>query len=158
MLDLGAGAGTQGAWFAARGFDVTAVDISPRVVKLCRAKGLEAHVASFEDLPFAEGVFDATLAMSSLLHVPKPHWPAVLAEAARVLRPGGLLCVGSHGGRDHEGPEAKDPYDPPRFFVTFTDEHLRKALEARFEIVSFGTIDIGHENGHYQVAVARTGC
>jgi SAM-dependent methyltransferase len=79
--------------YAAAGADVTAVDLTPRAVVLCRQhldyRGLAATVqeANAEQLPFPDGVFDLVVA-SGVLH----HTPDVLRairECRRVMRPGG---------------------------------------------------------------------
>jgi ubiquinone/menaquinone biosynthesis C-methylase UbiE len=44
-----------------------------------------------EELPYADGTFDAALALNVIDHVESP--PRCLSEAARVLRPGGLLLL-----------------------------------------------------------------
>jgi len=44
-------------------------------------------------LPFADGTFDTLTMAASLNHVPREARPRVLAEARRVLRPGGQLLV-----------------------------------------------------------------
>ena len=50
------------------------------------------HVlARGEELPFRAGSFDAVLALSVLKYLPEPR--RFVAEAARVLRPGGVLLV-----------------------------------------------------------------
>lgn len=46
-----------------------------------------------EDLPLADGVADVVTFFQSLHHVPAPRMRDALAEAARVLRPGGLVFV-----------------------------------------------------------------
>ena len=55
-------------------------------------KGMAAVVAADAlALPFAEGAFDAVIMSEVLEHI--PDYRAALAEATRVLRPDGLLCV-----------------------------------------------------------------
>ena len=50
LLELGAAAGSDAAFFKAHGFDVVCVDLSPRMVERCRARGLVAHVMDVADL------------------------------------------------------------------------------------------------------------
>ena len=44
-------------------------------------------------IPLPDGSFDGALMLKSLHHVPQDQMPQALAEAARVLRPGGWLYV-----------------------------------------------------------------
>ena len=75
-----------------------AVGVDPSPVFIARAGQLATALSnmSFEvgdgrDLRFADGDFDAVVVHTTLCHVPQPE--RVLAEAARVLRPGGTLAV-----------------------------------------------------------------
>ena len=49
VLDVGCGTGIAGALFAARGCEVTGVEVDERMAAVARTKGLEVEVASFED-------------------------------------------------------------------------------------------------------------
>ena len=59
LLEIGAGSGHSAAFFAGEGFNVAAIDLSPLNIERCEAKGLDARVADFADLPFPDGSFDA---------------------------------------------------------------------------------------------------
>jgi SAM-dependent methyltransferase len=77
------------------GANVTFVDISPRMVELARARGIEARVGDAQELPFADASFDTVVAAWMLYHVPDVE--QALAEFARVLRPGGALVAVTNG-------------------------------------------------------------
>jgi SAM-dependent methyltransferase len=70
LLEIGAGHGVSGRYFADQGLDVVCVDLSPELVERCRAKGLCARVMDFGTLEFPAGSFDAVFGMNCLLHVP----------------------------------------------------------------------------------------
>ena len=86
ILDLGCGGGTD--LIAGHG-TVAGVDLS--LESLRRARGLYPVVARADasQLPFADGAFDHVVSMDFLGHVPLERKDAVIAEIARVLRPGG---------------------------------------------------------------------
>jgi SAM-dependent methyltransferase len=98
VLDLGCGAGHAGFAVAARGAVVTAVDTSEGMLEtarlLARDRGLDGYEAVRADvvaLPFADAAFDGVVSRYS-----GHHWPdvgAALAEAARVLSPGGRFAI-----------------------------------------------------------------
>jgi ubiquinone/menaquinone biosynthesis C-methylase UbiE len=67
--------------------EVTAVDLSPRMVELTRERGVNATVVDAQDLPFAHGEFDCVVANWVVHHFPDPD--AGVREMGRVLRPEG---------------------------------------------------------------------
>jgi SAM-dependent methyltransferase len=77
--------------------DVVAVDISPRMVELARARGIEAVVGDVCALPFADGSFDCVVANWMLYHA--PDIDLAISELARVLRPGGRLVAATNSVR-----------------------------------------------------------
>jgi SAM-dependent methyltransferase len=80
------------------GADVVAVDISPRMVELTRARGIEAIVGDVQELPFPGESFDCAVAAWMLYHVPDVELG--IRELARVLQPRGRL-VAVANGTDH---------------------------------------------------------
>jgi predicted ATP-grasp superfamily ATP-dependent carboligase/ubiquinone/menaquinone biosynthesis C-methylase UbiE len=98
-LDVGAGAGVAATALAARGFDVTALDSSERMLDLIRARSEAEGVsvttlrADAHALPVADASIDLVLALGLLPWVEDPT--AVLKEISRVLRPGGAVVLSS---------------------------------------------------------------
>ena len=97
VLDVGCNAGTQSRFWVAPGHRYLGVDINEPLVQLARqraaAEGSPAtfEVASATTLPFADGSFDVCLLPELLEHI--ADWETCLNEAARVLRPGGVMYV-----------------------------------------------------------------
>ena len=98
VLEVGCGEGELAERLTAVVPEVVAVDQSPRMVELTRARGVDARVADIQELPFADDSFDGVLAAWMLYHV--ADLDRGLSEAARVLRPGGRL-VATTNGNDH---------------------------------------------------------
>lgn len=99
VLDAGCGSGWYAEELLRRGAEVTAFDAEPRFVELTRARtGGRARVLVADlakPLAFAaDGAFDAVVAPLVLHYV--EDWDAMLAELARVLRPGGTLVFSTH--------------------------------------------------------------
>lgn len=93
MLDVGCGAGFLSNHLAREGFDVTGIDASQASIDVA-ARHDETRKARYllgdaMRLPFADASFDVVCAMDFLEHVEEPA--AVVAEASRVLKPGGLF-------------------------------------------------------------------
>jgi SAM-dependent methyltransferase len=103
LLDVGCGTGALAARLAGSGYDVTGVDPSDRMLEVMRrrAPGIEAVHAGGEALPFGDGAFDLALTVATLHHVAAPDAVrAVLAEMARVVRPGGHVLIWDHNPRN----------------------------------------------------------
>lgn len=105
VLDIGAGAGAYALELARRGYAVTAVDISPKLLEVCQKRvvdeGLEGKVtflvADARDLTDAAGsAFDAVLLMGPLYHlVLEEDRKTALKEAFNRLKPGGAIFSSS---------------------------------------------------------------
>jgi len=100
VVDIGGGPGRYSVALAQQGHAVTLVDLSPANVKhgeaRAQAEGVElddALTADARDLGMLPGgAFDAALLMGPLYHlVHKRDRDAAVAEALRLLKPGGLL-------------------------------------------------------------------
>ena len=143
LLEIGAGTGQDSAFFAQHGLAVVATDLSAEMVGRCRQKGLDARLMDFGRLDFADASFDAVHAMNCLLHVPNADLPAVLAEIARVLRPGGLFFLGVYGGSESEGLADADDHVPARFFSWRSDEQILQFASRQFEVVDFHIAQVG---------------
>jgi len=103
VLELGAGRCWASASLARQGCQVVALD----VVRDKRAGGLATGsiylqhgtphfyrvLAGMEALPFRPATFDLVLSVASIHH--SPHLDGVVAQCARVLRPGGRLALTS---------------------------------------------------------------
>lgn len=92
-LDVGCGdGGTTGTWLAGHGRRYTGVDISANAVAEAQSHGLNAlHIDDASSLPFDDGLFNAVMFVEVLEHLFEPH--VAVAEARRVLRPGGVLIA-----------------------------------------------------------------
>jgi SAM-dependent methyltransferase len=148
LLEVGAGTGHDSLYFQQEGLRVLCTDLSPAMVELCKAKGLDARVADFLGLGVPAASFDAVYALNCLLHVPTPDLPRVLEAVGEVLVPGGLCYVGTWGGADEEGPVQDARYPVPRFFALRSDSRMRQALAERFHVLSFTTFDADED--HFQ--------
>jgi len=101
VLDIGCGAGgidlalatTHGAAY------VTGIDVEDPVLTRARAlvaaRGLQDRIGLVKvapgPLPFPPGTFDVVFSKDSIVHIPDKH--ALMAEVARVLKPGGWFLA-----------------------------------------------------------------
>lgn len=115
LVDIGTGTGRMAMLFGPRAKQVTALDRSPDMLRLARAKlpqDAGAHyrllLGDFNALPLADACAD-TVILHQVLHY--AHAPdQVLAEAARVLGEGGRLLVADFAPHDLEELRARDAH------------------------------------------------
>lgn len=94
-LDIGCGEGSNTRKLAEIGARISAIDIAPTFIRhaqeaeVANPLGIDYRVADGMALPFADASFDFATAFMSLMDMPRQD--RVLAEAARVLKPGGFL-------------------------------------------------------------------
>ena len=130
VLDICCGTGNLAGEVLARGGRVTAIDFAPTMIEIARSKfaGADFHVGDAEALPFPDRSFDVALCSFGLWHMSAPD--KALAEAARVLRKGGVYAyttwlppqqgwdmfdllmkaVRAHGTTDVDLPPAPPPF------------------------------------------------
>lgn len=103
VADIGCGRGATARLLAARGHRVLALDPSEQMLSWAHAAGVLPVLGRAEALPFPQASLDAVFC-ECVLSVTGATAP-VLAEAARVLRPGGWLVL-SDLYRHEPGPAA----------------------------------------------------
>ncbi|HEY5847096.1 MAG TPA: methyltransferase domain-containing protein [Microlunatus sp.] len=93
VLEIGCGPGHLSGAAAARGASVVGLDVAQAMVDLARRRypAVEVRRGTAEDLPFADGRFDAVVGNLVVLHLAQPR--AAVVEAARVLGSGGRLVL-----------------------------------------------------------------
>lgn len=164
VFELGCGTGVEGLEFVRAGLHYSGADLSGESVRLARAKGLDACVASGRNLPFPDNSFAAVWTMSTLLHVPNSLIHGVVGELVRVATPGAPVAVGLWSGDDEEVLNPEDDVDP-RFFSRRSDATVRDIFARHGTIGSFRTWPEGtgmesgpgggHWTQHYQFLVFR---
>jgi ubiquinone/menaquinone biosynthesis C-methylase UbiE len=99
VLDVGGGPGVHAAWLAGRGYRVHLVDVVPGHVRAAAEHGpMTAEVGDARRLTQSDASVDAVLLLGPLYHlVGRAERIAALAEARRVLRPGGILLAAAIG-------------------------------------------------------------
>ena len=92
-LEIGCGEGRVSRDLSARGHHVTALDASRTLLDAAceRDSAAEYVLGAAEALPFPDASFDLVVTYNVLMDV--ADMPAAVAEAARVLVPGGCLCA-----------------------------------------------------------------
>lgn len=93
-LDAGCGIGGWIIFLKEQGYDIEGVDVAARTVRALTEydPDLKVKVASMTRLPYENESLDGVLAIGTLEYV-EDKVPEAIAEAARVLKPGGLFFM-----------------------------------------------------------------
>lgn len=93
VLEIGVGTGRIAIPLAERGVAVRGVDVAPRMLEVLRTRSdaVPVEVADATALPLPDASVDAVLAVH-VMHL-IPRWTDAVAEAVRVLRPGGRVVL-----------------------------------------------------------------
>jgi SAM-dependent methyltransferase len=106
VLDVGSGDGAAASGLAPYCRSLVCIDTNARVIdaakeRLAKYEHARAQIADAHELPFADASFDSVVVFHTLTYAERPA--GVLAECARVLRPGGrivVLCLDRHEQQD----------------------------------------------------------
>ena len=99
VIDLGCGSGRALVWNADLGAYQVGLDVSPHFAEEART-GVDLVLGDLRRLPFGPACFTKAYALDVAEHLSRDSLAEVLAEAARVLTPGGALFVYSHVRRN----------------------------------------------------------
>ena len=130
ILDFGCGSGRDTKAFLSRGYQVTAVDGSPKLCKLTSAyTGISVRQMLFQELDDVE-YYDGIWACVSILHVPSTELSDVFRRMSTALKKGGLIYASFKYGT-FEGERNG------RWFTNFTEakfaDFLRKFPDLMIE-------------------------
>ncbi len=156
IADLGAGEGTVSQLLARRARQVIAVDNSEKMVEYGAnlalgnaVENLEYRLGDLESLPIADGEVDVALFSQSLHHAQHPA--TALAEAHRILKPGGRVLVLDL--LKHHFEEARAMYAD--LHLGFTKVDLQRLLkDAGFSNVSLAVVHRETEAPHFETVLA----
>lgn len=167
-IEIGVGSGRFAAPLGIR----FGIDPSPRMLALAAARGIAVVAGVAEALPFAPASVDHALVVTTICFVDSPA--RMLAEARRVLRPGGSLVIGfvdrqSPIGQDYLAHQAENVFYREAKLYSAADVE-RLVTDAGFTIdgwgqtlsrplAEIGTIEPlrpGHGRGGFVVLAART--
>lgn len=128
VLDIASGDGVLAELLAPHAQRYVCIDTSTRVVttaaeRLRKLPNVEVKEGDMHALPFEDANFDLVVLMHALTYAHKPA--LAVAEAARVLRPGGRLLLSSLARHEHTNAVAQYGH----VNLGFTDKELRKFAE-----------------------------
>lgn len=151
VLDIASGDGVLAELLAPHAGRYVCVDASQRVVaaaseRLRRYPNVEVREGDMHALPFAAASFDLVVLMHALTYADKPA--QAVAEAARVLRPGGRLLLSSLARHEHRS--AVQAFGHVN--LGFTARELRKFAEkAGLAVANVESVTRERRPPHFEV-------
>ena len=140
MLDVGCGSGQTMEWFGSMypGWKKTGVDVAFEAISAARSAGHPAMVGSATALPIDSSSADAVITLDVIQHLPLPNGDSTaLAEAHRVLRPGGTLFV-----RTNCQSYPRTPDDAAYDFRKYEPAQLKSTLQtAGFDVLLISRVN-----------------
>jgi ubiquinone/menaquinone biosynthesis C-methylase UbiE len=95
ILDVGCGSGYIASILENKGFKVTGVDISTKMLELAKMNAPQSTFLKMDmkKLDFPKDSFDGIVCLYSIFHVQRRYHLKILKSFRRVLRPKGLLAL-----------------------------------------------------------------
>ena len=136
VLDVGCASGMKSEYLAKKGFVVTGVDFSGKMIELAQ-KRMPSRFFFVRDInePLnLKSKFDGIFAQAVLLHVPKNNIKKVLGNLLELLKPNGYIYIAvkkvNEGQIEEQVIKENDyGYEYERFFSFYTLDEMRGYLE-----------------------------
>ena len=136
ILDIGSATGGNTLALRQLGFDVTSLEYSKIGVSLQLQKGIDVIWGDAREMPFSDDTFNAIICLDVLEHISEDA--TVLAEARRVLRPGGHFLFSVP-----EDPKLWSSHDEA---VHHVRRYTREELTVKVQKAGFSTTHVWSTN------------
>lgn len=136
ILDLGCGTGRDSCIFSAKGYSVTGIDFSRKMISYAskRCKGPGFKLMDMRKLKFKSETFDSVWANASILHIKKEELPRVINEVKSVLKKDGILYISVKKGSGEGIMLDKRYRGVPKYWAYFSKRELLGFLK-NFKII-----------------------
>ncbi len=163
ILDVGCGAGVKTRYITQKGFKVTGIDFSEKMIEIARRESpdIPFEVLDMYELEKHTVKYDGVFAQASLLHIRKERIQEVVSQLRNILVPGGLLYIAVKGIReDGVQEDVKKEYDYgyeyERFFSYYSLSELETYLtQAGMDVL--WTLDTLSGRTHWLQIVGKRG-
>jgi 2-polyprenyl-3-methyl-5-hydroxy-6-metoxy-1,4-benzoquinol methylase len=95
VLDAGSGSGFVASMLEKRGFRVTGIDLSRKMLRLARRNAPKSRFRrlNMRTLSFPADTFDGIICMYAIIHVPRRFHRGIIEGFHRTLKPMGILAI-----------------------------------------------------------------
>ena len=150
VLDAGCGVGRPTSEFLVkRGFKVTGVDISKKMIELANENVPEAtfYQKNILTLDFPDNTFDGIICVYTLWHIPRTNHPNIIQNFHRMLKENGILVLNT-GIYESEG--MSNFFGEPMLWSTNDPKKtLAVVIDSGFEIIFEGILNLGGERQYW---------
>ncbi len=136
ILDVGCGAGVKSRYLAGKGFKITGIDFSEKMIEIAKRESpdIDFDVVDIYELDNYGKAFNAVFAQAVLLHIPKAKIQKIIKSLKNKIKPGGLLYLAVKEVKSDKLEEKIERendygYDYERFFSFFTLPEIERYLK-----------------------------
>ncbi len=135
VLDIGCGTGVKSKYLSNKGFKVTGMDFSEKMIEIAKKEvpNVDFVVGDIYELDSYKNKFDAVFAQAVLLHIPKQKVLEILEKFKNKLNPNGILYLAvkeiKDGVESEVFKENNYGYEYERFFSYFTLFEIKEYIE-----------------------------
>ena len=147
ILDVGCAGGRDATLFVNKGFQVTGIDLSSRMIEEATKKEKRAtfQVMDVTQLSFSSNSFDGVWANVIFLHLDREQFKKGLEELFRVLKPGGIVYVSVKKGEGKGFESDERVRGVKKFWAYYQEADVKNFLqEAGFLLIEQNTSEMDH--------------
>jgi len=150
ILDSGCGVGKPVSQFMTqRGFQVTGVDISSKMIELAKENVPEGEFYQMNilEMDFQDNSFDGIICVYTLWHIPRSNHSSIIRNFHRMLKKNGILILNTG---IHESEGMSQFFGEPMLWSTNNPKKtLSDVINSGFEIIFEGVMKLGGERQYW---------
>lgn len=133
ILEIGSGPGALALWLTNLGHELTCIEPAEKAAQKAIQRGLNVSITRIQDFQ-TDQQFDAILAISSLIHLPKSEIESQIKKIATLIHKDGIVVLSFIEGQGecYEDPTNKGK---TRYFSKYSEKALNDMLSSYFHFL-----------------------